>query len=105
MGSPVRLAEALEASWRYTEDVAAILTRHQADFQHLSDSEAAGIRQATQYEDTRLATDYQYSPPSADAPVAVRVRSNEYLIPYGSEFVLRNSAPAGVETEAQKITG
>lgn len=101
---PVRLSEALADSWRYTADVSNILTRHRADFQHLVDLTVPAIRQATVYEDTRLATDYQYCPPSTDVPVAVRVRSNEHLIPYGREFVLRNSAPPGVRTEAQKIT-
>ena len=61
------------------------------------------LQQGTFYEDTRLATDYRGSMLPDDLRLAVRVRSFSHLHRFGNEFVLRDTAPFGVPTEADKV--
>ena len=95
--------EALEASWRYTDLVDEVLSRHGIDLAPLCGPHTFTVGRASPFQDLLQATDYQASPVCRDLGVAVRVRSFRHLRRYGREFVLRDTAPEGIATEAEKI--
>ena len=97
------LQEALSASWHYTDLVNEVLDLHRDDLTHLCGPHSVDVEQATVFDDRRLATDYRAAPRFHDLGVAVRVRSFSHLHRFGQEFVLRDTAPAGFPTEADKI--
>jgi hypothetical protein len=105
MAVATTLVEAISASWAFEGLVRETLERHRPLWEHLAipPAEALGLEQATFRQDTQLATDYVCAITPAIVPVAVRVRSFHHLGQYGSEFVLRDSAPPTIATEAQKV--
>lgn len=103
MGSPVRLEAAIEESYRYEREIEALVESYRPLWAHLFQPGKVKIARASKFEDTHLATDYVCTVTDT-SPLAVRLRSFDYLMLYGGEFVLRNSAPPGMPTEADKIT-
>ncbi len=97
------LQEALSASWHYTDLVNEVLDLHRADLAKLCGPHSFDVQQASVFDDLRRATDYRAIPRCQDLDVAVRVRSFKHLQRFGREFVLRDHAPAGFPTEADKI--
>ena len=99
------IAEAISASWAYEDLVREALERHRPLWEHLAmpPNESLGLQQATFLEDTKLATDYVCALHATIVPVAVRVRAFHLLGQYGGEFVLRDSAPPTIQTEAEKV--
>ena len=98
----VRL-ESINASWAYDHLISQVLEAHRGDIEHLLQPPRVTLDRASHLDDTRKATDYVGGLQQSGLRLAVRVRAFEYLGRYGHEFVLRDNAPAGLATEADKI--
>ncbi len=91
-------------SWAYTSVLQEILNQHPGlllptDRRRLQVS----LQTASRFEDLNLATDYIASPHRPRVPLALRVRSFEFLRAFGREVVFRDHHRAGGITEADKI--
>lgn len=95
--------EAINASWAYDHLISQVLEAHRGDIEHLLETPRVTLDRASHLDDTRKATDYVGGLQQSGLRLAVRVRAFEYLGRYGHEFVLRDNAPAGLATEADKI--
>ncbi len=95
--------EAINASWAYDDLINDVLQLHRVDVQHLLQPPRISITRAPHHDDVRKATDYLGTLGRSGLRLAVRVRSFGHLGRYGGEFVMRDNAPDGTPTEADKI--
>lgn len=96
-------AARLEGSWLWDTQVRQVLAEVPALAARMADQPVrVSLVRADPDSDLNRATDYLavYEYP---ASLGLRVRSWEHLARFGGEFVLRDSAPAGQRTEAEKI--